>query len=295
MRIPLSLTWWLFLLMCLEGASLLLDSFHHLIWGALGIFLLKSGYLVFAAILFIRFLSFRSQRVFETMVESYNRLSEKPWEPSDQMEMGFYKYLFYPALIALSLSNLISVFHWSEATFRASILLDTLIWLLALGWITRTHWLKARGLREKLKEFLDNARSRRRAGTNAEAGPGVGKRPFFMVAMISLAVALGVSVQRWRQAAVSFRVDDLKGCMEASFKETSDAFYQQGRLRKDVLETPCLADRREAIRAAQALREGEPYLKVSETESSDYFGDGIEGDEGLELGTAGGFRKIPAR
>jgi hypothetical protein len=296
MRNPISLIWWLFLLACIQAASLVLDSFHYLVWGRFAIYLIKACYAVFAAILFFRFRSFRSQGTFESMIEAYNRLADQPWGTSEKRKWGFYNFPFHISLLVVASGDCLTLFRWGEAAFRASILLDGTVWLLVLGWVTRVHWLKALGLRERLKEYLDNARSRRRpAILSALETPGIGKRPFFMVATISIAMTLGIGAARWRTAGVAYRVDHVKGCMEMAFKETLDSYYQEGRLAAGVPAKTCFASRREFLRVSQGLRGGEPFLKAVETEGSDFFGNGSLGDQGLEMGTGARFHETATR
>lgn len=295
MRNSLSLIWWLAVVVVLELVSLILDSYHYLVWGRLGIWLLKGGYLFFAVILFIRFLSFRSQRLFEAMVESYNRLAEQPWDLGSGGSGPLPKFLFHLALIALASSDLLCTLRWRQGTFRTSLLLDTAIWALILIWIARSHRLKAMASKEKLKELLDLLRSRRRPAHIAAPDPATpAKRPFLLVVLPAAALALGLAVRRWERGPVTYRVDALKACLEATFKETSDDFYHGGRLGDSLPDRPCLSSRRGDIQTSQGVREGEPYLNVFEAEGSDFFGNGSRGDEGLEF-IGGRFRKTAVR
>ncbi len=168
MRNPLTLTWWILLLGALEGASLILDQSQHHLWGRIGCLLLKASYLAFACVLLLRFLSFRSRKTFESMLDSYNRISGRSWTVSGRGADEWRKFLFYTALLAVSSINLITPLAWGGRTFKTSILLDLVLWLMALHWVVRAHWLKAQGRREKLKENLDDARSRLKPRSTAD-------------------------------------------------------------------------------------------------------------------------------
>ena len=71
MRNPLTLAWWILILGILEGSTLILDGSQHLLWGRVGILLLKVSYFAFASVLLFRFLSFRSRKLYESMADSY--------------------------------------------------------------------------------------------------------------------------------------------------------------------------------------------------------------------------------
>ena len=289
----LSLVWWLFLLSALEGASLFLDAYHYLTWGQLGVALLKTGYLAFAALLCIRYLSFRSQKAFESMVDSYNRLSSRPWEPGQNPKDSRFKPVFYLVLTVLSAWNFLTPFRWSESVFRHSILLDLAVWCLLIFWIGRAHWLKTLGRRERLKEGLDDARSR--SGSTIEGIPPLTGLPgrrlaVYLLSAIALVPAGAVSWHRWSAASRVYRLDELKGCMGRCLGLGLDRFYEYGLLAGEISREPCLEAHRERIRVTLGLQEGAVFLRADEEASADFFGNGVAGDEGLIL-EGGRFRK----
>ena len=289
------MVWWLSLLLVLEGAAWVLDSFHHMPWGRMSVLLLKAGYLFFAVILFFRYLSFRSQGVFESMVEAVNRITgggKRPVKP----KFDLYNPIYYLGLILVSSANILTLFRWREADFRLSLLLDAVIWMLVVIWVARVHLLKALGRKEKLKDFLDDARSRAR---NSKPGALELPRPGRKLRIIIPAVAAFVLTMalcwgRWQRSGVAFRVDSLKACLEEGFKSDLEAFYREGKLGTEGPRRTCLARRQDSLNVALSLRSGEPTMRAMESKSADYFGNGIMGDEGLELGPDLKFRPADA-
>lgn len=293
MRNPLILAWWLLLLVALQAASLVLDRFHHLEWGRLGMHLVKAAYLGFALVLFIRFLSFRSQKAFEALVENYNRVAKKAFEAEQARRRAWVNPLWLLAMVVLATLDFAIVFMWNVTVFRISVVLDLLIWLLALRWVVRTYWLKSQGTRERLKEALDDSRSRAKA---QEAEPEippkrVSKAPFAVLACLALAASIGISGYRWSEVKEAFRVDDLKACMDRCMRMASVRFYQHGELEIQVAGEPCVQERADRIDFTMDLHKGNLYLRAYESESADYFGDGATGNEGLVLDVNGHFRK----
>lgn len=294
MRNPMILAWWLFLLTALEVAALILDRSHHLGWGRIGIHVVKAGYLGFASIIFIRYLSFRSQKSFENLVESYNRVAKRTFEAEKQRKGSWVNPFWNLVLVILASVDFTLVFQWNESVFKASVLLDLCIWMLLMRWLTRTCWLKSKGTRERLKEVLDDTRSRMREQIAPEpvlADKRVDKAPFTTLAMIALVFALAVSFQRWRQVRAVFRVDDLKACMDHCMRLASVRFYQQGELKIQVEGEPCVQALGGGVDLTLDLQDGELLLRAAEKDTTDYFGNGERGDEGLVLDATGRFRR----
>ncbi|MEO6098468.1 MAG: hypothetical protein ABIW76_23475 [Fibrobacteria bacterium] len=288
------LSWWLFLLCALELAALILDRSHHLGWGEIGIHAIKSGYLGFASVIFIRFLSFRSQKSFENLVASYNRVAKKTFEAEKQRKGSWVNPLWNLVLVILASVDFALVFQWNESVFKATVLLDLGIWMLLMRWLTRTYWLKSKGTRERLKEVLDDTRSRMRDQIDPDpvlADKRVAKAPFTALAMLALVFALAVSFHRWRQVRAVFRVDDLKACMDHCMRLASVRFYQQGELKIQVEGEPCVQELGGNVELSLDLHDGELLLRGAERDTSDYFRNGHPGDEGLVLDAYGRFRR----
>ena len=293
MRNPLILAWWLFLLTALEAAALILDRFHHLEWGRLGVHLIKACYLGFAMVLFIRYLSFRSQKAFENLVESYNRVAKQAFEAPKARRNSWVNPFLNLVLVVLTSIDFALVFNWNVAVFQISVILDLLIWLLTLRWITRTYWLKSQGTRERLKEVLDDSRSRKKSGEEEAVLPAkrVSKAPFAVLSGLALAASLALSFQRWSDVGEAFRIDDLKACMDRCMRMASMRFYQQGQLEIEVAGQPCVLARKDRIDFTMDLHKGDLYLRAFENDTADYFGDGSVGNEGLVLDADGHFRR----
>jgi hypothetical protein len=288
------LAWWLFMLTALEAAALILDRSHHLGWGQIGIHAIKAGYLGFASVIFIRYLSFRSQKSFESLVESYNRVAKQSFESAPQRKNSWVNPFWNLVLVVFTSVNFTLAFQWSETVFKASLLLDLGIWMLLMRWLTRTYWLKSKGTRERLKEVLDDTRSRMRDQIDPEpvvVDKRVSKTPFTTLAMIALIFALALSIQRWRQVRAVFRVDDLKSCMDRCMRMASVRFYQQGELGTRLEEEPCVQSLRGKVGLTLDLHDGELLLRGIEQDTVDYFGNGHPGDEGLVMDATGRFRR----
>jgi hypothetical protein len=293
MRNPLTLAWWLFLLAFLQASALILDRFHHLEWGLLGLHILKGGYLAFGLVLFVRYLSFRSQKNFESLVESYNRVARKAFEPASVRRDSWLNPFLNLVLVVLSTIDFTMVFNWNVTVLRLSVILDLLIWLLISRWVVRTYWLKSQGTRERLKEAVDDARSKSRP---PDAGPEVASRrvskaPFATLAALSLAFTLGLSGKRWMDVREAFRIDDLKHCMDRCMRLAATRFYQQGELQIQVEGEPCVQERRGRVDFTMDLFKGDLFLRAYESDSSDYFGDGMRGNQGLVLDANGRYRR----
>src|SRR5690606_35106445 len=169
-----------------------------------------------------------------------------------------------------------------------------LIWSLAVRWLGRTYRLKAKGTRERLKEVLDDSRSRLQAGSVPEPEAlerKVPKLPFAVLSIAALALSLGVSVWRWSSSERVYRIDDLKACMETGMEQSALLFHKHGRMGFAVPAEPCILVRKGLVDFSLDLQRGELLLRAAETGTSDYFGNGAPGDEGLILDGNGRFRR----
>ncbi len=297
MRDPLKLAGWILLLGILELATVLLDRSHHLVWGRGGLLLLKASYLAFASVLLARFLSFRTRKTFESMLDSYTRIVERPWAEAPGFGTDWPKLVFHLALLLVASTNFLTPWVWRETAFKASILLDLLFWSLALRWVVRAHWLRSLGRKERLKEDLDDARSRARAET-AYPPPRLRKTsPWAFVGLFLLAVGAtaAVTLERWRSASRVYRIGDLKACMQACLERGLERFHREGRLPGDLERQPCLAVHRESVDLGAGFQRGELLLWAIEKPDRDYLGNGKPGDEGLMLDAEGRFRRTGGR
>ena len=289
------LTWWLLLLFVMQLSAVVLDGAHYLIWGLGGICFLKTFYLGFAYIVLFRYLSLRSEKSYEAMVESYNRIKGRHGDSEVKHKSSWLNPFLNIILVILSSADFTLAFLWSESIFRANVILDLVIWLLILRYVARAYWLKAQGKREKIKEFLDDSRSR----MHLEDAPVlsiekkvVPKIPFFALAILSLAGALMLTGWRWDQAARTYRVNDLKACMDKYMDFASERFYQKGQLEIELARSTCIQKARTQIFFSLDLHGGGIYLRGSEKREHDFFGNGKPGDQGLVLDPRGGFRGI---
>lgn len=302
MRNPLSLAWWILILGGLELSTLILDRSHHLVWGRAGFFLLKASYFAFSTVLLIRFLSFRNRKTFESMVQTYNTLSGRAWAQAPGFGDDWRKLLFYMVLVVVSSANLITPWAWGDTTFRTSIVLDLIFWLLALRWVVNAHWLKTLGRKEKLKEGLDDARSRHKALPPPDPGqpeatstPPVARWPFLTLFTLMLAVTLVLSGWRWVTADKVYHQAALKGCLLDCLDRALVRFHQDGRLDKGLHEEFCLSRYREQVEIGMGFQRGELLLWTIEKPGQDYFGNGKPGDQGLMLDAEGRFRLTGSR
>lgn len=292
MRASLSLALWILLLAVLEAASILLDRSHHIAWGRAGLALLKASYLAFAMVLLVRFLSFRNQKSFETMVESYNRLAAVPWTSSHGFGGEWRKLLFHMGLVVIASANFLTPWVWSRTSFQAGIFFDLAFWSLALRWVVRAHWLKALGRKENLKAGLDLARSRRREAL--EESPPMPNRapawPYLSLFAAGVAVTLALSIERWRDSGRNFLLGDLKACLRVCLAHGLERFHRDGELIKNLDQVPCLARHREKVEVTMGFQRGELLLWAIEKPGRDYLENGRNGDQGLMLDAEGRFR-----
>ncbi len=291
MRNILVLGWWLGLFICLQISALILDRSHHLEWGRIGVHSIKACYLGFASVLFIRYLSFRSQRSFESLVESYNRVAKKVFQTEKVRKDSWVNPFLNLILVVLASIDFTLVFQWNETVFKTTVWLDFIIWILIIRWLGRTFWLKTKGTRERLKEVLDDARSRMRDQTVEPdvMEARISKVPFTGLSTFAILVAFGISFGRWYQVRTVFRIDDLKACMEQCLRKASIRFYQQGELQIDVAGEPCVLERQGKVTLSLDFHRSELRLFAKENDSIDYFGNENRGDEGLILDAEGRF------
>lgn len=297
MRNPLSLAWWILILGGLEVSTLILDRSHHLAWGRGGLGLLKASYFVFSTVLLIRFLSFRNRRSYEDMVQTYAHLSGRGWTQPIGFGDDWRKFWFYMALVVISSTNLITPLAWGDATFRTSILLDLAFWVLALRWVVRAHWLKSLGRKERLKEGLDDARSRHKVSGGQASGP-VEPAParaatpwtFRTLLLVTGLATLSLSGWRWMTADRVYQHAALKGCLLDCLDRALDRFHREGRLDDGIRKQACLWPYREQVEIGMGFQRGELLLWTIEKPGQDYFGNGKPGDQGMMLDAEGRFR-----
>jgi hypothetical protein len=275
------LAWWLLLLFSWQMSAAILDGAHYLFWGLAGIYFLKAGYVGFASVLYFRYLSFRAQKSYETMVESFNRISERPILIEKQPKISWVNPALNLILVIIASVDFSLAFMWNQSAFRTTLVLDLAVWLLTLRYVVRTYWLKSVGRREKVKEFLDNSRSKMRTESSVPLQlerPRQSPAPFWTLAGISLLATLTLFGWRWHASAQNYRVNELK------------SFYQNGQIEMKLAQEACVQDWGKEIHFSLDLHEGEIYLRGSEKEGVDFFGNGSQGDEGLVLDPAGRFR-----
>lgn len=292
MRNPLTLAWWILILGVLEISTLALDRSHHLAWGRGGLMLLKAAYLAFAAVLLVRFLSFRSRKNFETMVDSYNKISGQAWSAQQAAGEERRKFLFYMGLVVVASGNFITPVAWGDLTFRTAILLDLVFWLMALRWVVRAHWLKALGRKEKLKEGLDDARSRLKSQPPEAPAPAPQARrwPFLTLFIVAILATSAISLYRWMTSEQVYRISELKGCLLSCLDQALASFHRDGRMDDGLAKAGCLSRHREDVDIGMGFQRGELLLWSIEKPGKDYFGNGRDGDQGLMLDAEGRFR-----
>jgi hypothetical protein len=263
------------------------------VYGQGGLILLKASYVAFAAVLLIRFLSFRSRKNYESMVDSYNRISGQTWTQT-QVADDWHKFLFHMGLVVVASTNFITPMAWGDLTFRTSIILDLVFWLMALRWVVRAHWLKALGRKEKLKAGLDDARSKSKGQAQAEEEAAVSKEaspwPFISLFALAVAVTLALSIFRFRTAQSVYLMSELKGCLHQCLDRALESFHRDGKLDENLSKEGCLARHRDLVDVGMGFQRGELLLWAIEKPGMDYFGNGKTGDQGLLLDAEGRFR-----
>lgn len=293
----LKLFWWLLMLSALQASACILDGFRYIGWGLFGYLVLKGMYLAFAGVLLFRYRSFRRQRAFEGLAETYQKMSGKDFAGgSARRESRLHPFLTW-AMLALAVMDAALAWFTDLTAFRATIALDLAIWLLMSRWVARACWLRSRGARERLKEAVDDARSRARAADpDSPAAPArVSPAPFVALAAMSLALSLGFGIKRWVDAEAVSRMNDLQRCMDACMRQASMRFYQQGEGRGSVADEPCVRRLEAQVDLSLDWSGGELRLRAVEKPDADYFGDGRPGDEGLALDGNGNFGGLSDR
>jgi len=231
------------------------------------------------------------------LAETYQRMSGKDFAGgSARRESRILPFLTWamPALAALDLAL---AWFTDLTAFRITIGLDLAIWLLISRWVARACWLRSRGARERLKEAVDDARSRSHAAApDSQAAPArVSPAPFLALAAMSLAVSLGFGIKRWADAEAVSRMDALQRCMDASMRQASARFYQQGESKVSLTDEPCVKRLEAQVELSLTWSGGELRLRAVEKTDADYFGNGRPGDEGLALDGNGNFGGLSDR
>lgn len=296
MRNLLVLAWWLSLLMAAQAAGLVLEGSRPTAWGLSGYIILKLIYLGFATVVMVRARSFRAQRNFETLAESFHRAAGKDIDPAAARRESRLNPLLDAAMLALATLDCAMAFAWDIRAWRASILFDALIGILMIRWVARACWLRSRGARERLKAAVDDARSRARApDAEPEAAPlRVSPVPYLALALAAGAFAAGIGLRRWADAPAAFRGADLERCMDRCMLRASEGFYQRGEGRFPMGAETCVKRLEGRIELALDWRAGGLRLRAAEAPASDYFGNGRAGDEALWVDAEGRFHRGPA-
>jgi hypothetical protein len=295
MRNLLILAWWLSLVAALQVSGFLLDGSRHFLWGMLGFCVIKTVYVAFAWIVILRHRSFRRQRAFEALAESYLRAAGRDFDPKAARRESRLNPALNQILLALSVADCVLAFGWNFAAWRASILLDVAIGLLLIRWVARAGWLRARAARERLKSAVDDARSLARLPDAApEAAPRrVSPVPFAASAALAMSFLLGLGAWRWAQAGPAFRSGEVDRCMESLMRSASDRFYQHGEARIGIGEADCVKALAGRVEFGLEWGGGELRVRAGESAGSDYLGNGKAGDEGRVLDANGHSRRAP--
>jgi len=293
----LKLVWWLLLLSALQASACVLDGFRYIGWGLFGYLVLKALYLAFASVLLFRYRSFQRQKAFEGLAESYQRMAGRDFEGAVVKRRSRLNPILTWTLLALALMDLALAWIPGLAVFRVAIGLDLAIWLLIARWVGRACWLRSRGARERLKEAVDDARSRARpSGSDPEAAPRrVSPAPFIALTALSLSFTLALGLMRLTGSEAVFRLDELQHCMDVSLRHASARYYQEGETKVYLAAEPCVKRAAGRVDFSLEWAEGELRLRAVENPDEDYFGDGTPGNEGLGLDGNGNFRALSDR
>lgn len=292
----LTLAWWLLLLASMQVSARILDGFRFLGWGAFGYSVLKALYLAFAAVLLIRYRSFRRQRTYESLAESYQRVAGKEYDSAAARRDSRLNPFLHWLLVVLAALDVALAWVPGLLPFRITIALDAAIWLLIIRWVARACWLGSRGARERLKAAVDDARSRSRP-VDAEpvATPKrVSPVPFALLGVTALALSLGIALVRWTGSGQVFRIGELETCMDAGMRDAAAGFYQEGQARVGLADEACVRRLAGQVDFSLDWSGGELRLRAGESPASDFFGNGKTGDEGLALDGNAFFRKTRA-
>lgn len=291
----LRLSWWLALVAALQGSAFVLDGSRHLFWGMLGFWVVKAVYLAFAWIVILRHRSFRRQRSFEALVESYHRVAGKDFDPKAARRESRLNPALNQILLALASADCVLAFAWNLPAWRASILLDAAIGLLLTRWVARAGWLRARAARERLKSAVDDARSlaRHQAGDPEAAPRRVSPIPFAALAALAMAAVLALGTWRWSHAQRAFRVGEADRCLETILRTSSERFYRQGQVRIGLGEEACVKALAGKVDFGLEWSDGELRARAGESDGSDYFGNGKLADQGRIMDAGGRTREVP--
>jgi hypothetical protein len=289
MRNLFVLAWWLALLGALQTSAFVLDGSRHLIWGMIGFCVVKSVYLGFAWIVVLRHRSFRRQRAFETLAESYQRFAGKDFDPQAARRESRLNPILNQLLFGLAAADCALAFAWNLGAWRASILLDLAIGLLMIRWVARAGWLRARAARERLKAAVDDTRSLARApAAEPEAAPRtVSPLPFAALAAFALVFISGLGLRRWAQARPAFLAGEVDRCLVSVSRMASERFYQHGEARIGLGDEPCVHALAGRVEFGLEWEGGALRVRAGESRGSDYFGNGTAGDEGRVMDANG--------
>lgn len=287
--------WWLALLCALQISAFLLDGSRHFLWGLLGFCVVKSVYLGFAFIVDLRHRSFRRQRSFEALAESYQRVAGKDFDPKAARRESRLNPALNQILLALASADCALAGIWNLGAWRASIALDLAIGLLMIRWVGRAGWLRARGAREQLKAAVDDARSLARpALADPEAAPKrVSPAPFAALGILAAIFILGLNARRWTEVRRDFLVGEVDRCLETILRTGSERFYQRGEAHLGIGEEPCVRNLSGRIGFRLEWGGGELRVRAAESAGSDYFGNGTQGDQGRVMDANGQTRAAP--
>jgi len=292
----LTLAWWLLLLASMQVSARILDGFRFLGWGAFGYSVLKALYLAFAAVLLIRYRSFRRQRAYEGLAESYQRVAGKEYDTAASRRDSRLNPFLHWLLVVLAALDVAMAWVPGLIAFRVTIALDAAIWLLIVRWVARACWLGSRGARERLKAAVDDARSRSRP-TDPEpvaAPKRVSPVPFAILGATALALSLGIGLRRWADSDHVFRIGELETCMDAGMRDAAAGFYQEGEAHVGLADEACVRRLAGQVEFSLDWSGGELRLRAAESPASDFFGNGTPGDEGLALDGNAFFRRTGA-
>jgi hypothetical protein len=261
----------------------------------LGFCVVKAVYLAFAWIVILRHRSFRRQRAFEALAESYHRVAGKDFDPKAARRESRLNPALNKLLLALASADCVLAFAWNLGAWRGSILLDIAIGLLMIRWVARAGWLRARAARERLKSAVDDARSLARPQTGGpEAAPKrVSPVPFAVLAAFAMAGVVGLGTWRWAHAQRAFRVGEADRCLGTILRTASERFYQQGQARLGMGEEDCVKALAGRVGFRLEWGGGELRVRAGEAAGSDYFGNGTAGDEGRIMDANGRARSAP--
>ncbi len=272
---------WFLLMASLPIISYGLDKQNFHFWGMASAFALKGVYLSFGAILFIRFWSFNSQKSLEIMAESYARLSGISL-PINSQSTFRNNLIFNVSLIFLAIFDFILFLSDKLQAFQGSIWIEFLLWNLIFYWIVRSQWLIAFGLKEQVKEKLDNARSLAMAfETNKQELHTASKRPYALIGFTFFFLSLCCTFFRYFPSEQHFRVNSLKKNMLEIYAQKEAFWIQNGSLPKVELGDG-LFDNSQLIFTLQ-MKPGELYLQACEKADTDFFLNGKMGDQALVL------------